>query len=218
MSSALADRISTTLAERIRTGVLPPGARLRQEHVAHEFDASPGPVREAFRRMEAGGLLLARPRRGVVVAPIDAASIVEISDMRAALEPLALCRALPHFTAADLDAARAALDAEAEADGDLVALEDANRAFHRALVAPCAMPRLLRTIDDLHLSASRILLAMWRDLPDWSDRSGAGHEAIMDAVVEGDADVAGLRLAEHIENGRDALTAWIENGEATRQP
>lgn len=218
MSSALANRIFTALAERIRTGALAPGARLRQEHVALEFDASQGPVREAFRRMEAGGLLVARPRRGVVVAPMDRASVVEVSDMRLALEPLALRHALPKVTEADLVAARAALKAEERAQGDLIALEEANRTFHRALIAPCAMPRLLRAVDDLHLSASRILLAMWRDLPDWSARSGAGHEAILTAVLEEDVDAACRCLIEHIQGGRDALLAWIDGHGVQARP
>lgn len=210
MTTAMADRIAHELGERVRLGELSPGARLRQEHVGREFDASPGPVREAFRRMEARGLVESRPRRGVVVTGIDAASTVEVSDMRTALEPLALRHAIPKMTGADLAAVRTAL--QVEAGSDLVALERANRDFHRAILAPCAMPRLMQAIDDLHISASRILLAMWRDLPDWPDRSSGEHEAIFAAIEARDADAAASLLARHIAGGRDALVAWIKNG------
>ncbi len=209
MSSELADRIAEALGDRIRLGEIEAGARLRQEHIAQEFHASPGPVREAFRQMEARGLLISRPRRGVVVASIDAASIVEVSDMRAALEPLALRHAIARLTADDLATAHAAIAAEEKAGENSIALEAANRDFHRALLGPCAMPRLMRTIDDLHIAASRILLAMWRDLPDWPRKSGEDHAQILDAIERHAIDEAAFLLDTHITDGRDALSAWI---------
>lgn len=64
-----AAQIAQTLAERIVSGQLEPGARLRQDHVAEEFGTSHVPVREAFRRLEAQGLAVSEPRRGVRVLP-----------------------------------------------------------------------------------------------------------------------------------------------------
>jgi DNA-binding GntR family transcriptional regulator len=66
----LAVRISRILAERIVAGEIEPGTRLRQDHVAEEFGASHVPVREAFRRLEAQGLAVSEPRRGVRVASL----------------------------------------------------------------------------------------------------------------------------------------------------
>ncbi|MEZ0003460.1 DNA-binding transcriptional MocR family regulator [Sinorhizobium fredii] len=86
----LASRISRALAERIISGALSPGERLRQDHVAEEFGASHVPVREAFRRLEAQGLAVSEPRRGVRVASFDLKEVREVAEMRAALEVLAL--------------------------------------------------------------------------------------------------------------------------------
>ena len=61
----LPDRIAEILARRIVLGELPAGAKIGQDHVAAEFGASHVPVREAFRRLEAQGLLVSLPRRGV---------------------------------------------------------------------------------------------------------------------------------------------------------
>ena len=49
----IATRISRILADRIVSGAIEPGARLRQDHIAAEFGTSHVPVREAFRRLEA---------------------------------------------------------------------------------------------------------------------------------------------------------------------
>ena len=62
-----AAQIARALADRIISGTLEPGARLRQDHVAEEFGASHVPVREAFRLLEAQGLAKNEPRRGVRV-------------------------------------------------------------------------------------------------------------------------------------------------------
>ncbi|MCJ9674875.1 GntR family transcriptional regulator, partial [Neorhizobium sp. SHOUNA12B] len=58
----IASRISRVLADRIVRGELAPGARLRQDHIAEEFETSHVPVREAFRRLEAQGLAISEPR------------------------------------------------------------------------------------------------------------------------------------------------------------
>ncbi|MEQ9246610.1 MAG: GntR family transcriptional regulator, partial [Nitratireductor sp.] len=81
-----AAQIARALADRIISGTLEPGARLRQDHVAEEFGASHVPVREAFRLLEAQGLAKNEPRRGVRVAAFDLNQVREVAEMRAALE------------------------------------------------------------------------------------------------------------------------------------
>src|SRR5690349_23335878 len=99
---SLAGRIARTLADQIISGALAPGSRLRQDHVAGEFGASHVPVREAFRKLEAQGLIESKPRCGVRVTSIDPLVVTEVTEMRAALEGLALQNALPRLAAADL--------------------------------------------------------------------------------------------------------------------
>jgi len=70
---SITGQIARALAQRIVAGVLLPGAPIRQDRVAEEFRASHVPVREAFRKLEAQGLVVSEPRRGVRVAPIDPA-------------------------------------------------------------------------------------------------------------------------------------------------
>jgi GNAT superfamily N-acetyltransferase/DNA-binding transcriptional regulator YhcF (GntR family) len=102
-----------SLAERIIAGMMEPGTKLRQDHIAEEFGASHVPVREAFRRLEAQGLVVSEPRRGVRVAGFSLNEIREVAEMRAALEALALRNAAPHLTRAIPDQAE-----EANREGD----------------------------------------------------------------------------------------------------
>jgi len=205
---SVADTIAETLARRIVLGELRPGQKVGQDAVAAEFQASHVPVREAFRRLEARGLLVGEPRRGVRVAPISPAAVHEVTEMRAALEALALTQGVDRFGAADLAAARHAI-AAGEASRDLIVWEEANRHFHRALTAPCAMPRLMQAIDDLHQAGARFLLATWKDL-DWQPRSSAEHRAITDAMAAGRIEQAATLLRVHILDAGAALIRQIE--------
>ncbi|OLP57034.1 GntR family transcriptional regulator [Rhizobium rhizosphaerae] len=192
----LAMRISRVLAERIIAGALAPGARLRQGPIAEEFGASHMPVREAFRRLESQGLVVSEPRRGVRVAGFSQAEVKEVAEMRAALEVLALRHAAPHLTRAILDAAEEATRAGDHA-GDVEAWEEANRLFHRTLLAPCAMPRLLRTIDDLQAASARFLFSGWR--AEWEAPTDRDHRAILAALRAGNVDLAALVLGRHVQ-------------------
>lgn len=191
----ISSRIAATLAERIIAGVIPPDTRLRQDHIASEFGASHVPVREAFRQLEAQGLATSEPRRGYRVTSFDVAELREVAEMRAALESLALRHAAPRITPILLAAAENATHT-AEHAGNVRQWEVANRAFHRMILAPCEMPRLISAIDDLHDASARFLFAAWRS--DWEARTDHDHRAILAALRRGQVDLACELLSRHV--------------------
>jgi DNA-binding GntR family transcriptional regulator len=192
----IASRISRVLADRIVHGELPAGLRLRQDHIAEEFGTSHVPVREAFRRLEAQGLAISEPRRGVRVASFDLKEVREVAEMRAALEVLALRHAAQHLTPAILDAAEEATR-DGDAAADVQAWEDANRRFHRLILAPCSMSRLLASIDDLHAASARFLFSAWRS--GWEKRTDHDHRAILLALRQGRVEEAASTLERHVQ-------------------
>lgn len=195
-SDTIATRIGKTLAERIISGAIEAGSRLRQDHVAEEFGASHVPVREAFRLLESQGLVVIEPRRGVRVAGFTREEVREVAEMRASLEALALRNAFPHMTKAILDTAEEANRAGDRAR-DVYAWEEANRNFHRIILAPCGMPRLLKAIDDLQTASARFLFSGWR--AEWEAPTDRDHRAILDALRAGQADRAAAVLARHVQ-------------------
>lgn len=189
-------RIARILADRIIAGEIESGTKLRQDHIAAEFQTSHVPVREAFRRLEAQGLAVSEPRRGVRVASFDIREIREVAEMRAALEVLALRHAAPNITRATLEAAeQATLDGDKSRD--VRSWEEANRRFHRLILEPCAMPRLLAAIDDLHAASARFLFATWRS--EWETCTDHDHRAILDALRRSDLGGATAILARHVQ-------------------
>ncbi|WP_339639215.1 GntR family transcriptional regulator [uncultured Sulfitobacter sp.] len=188
-------RIARILTERIVLGEIPPGTRLRQDHIAAELGASHVPVREAFRQLQMQGLAEAIPRRGFRVTKFDLAELREVAEMRASLESLALRHAAPSITSRTLDEAGRAIR-QGEAAENVQEWEKANRQFHRVILTPCQMPRLLRTIDDLHIASARFLFAAWRR--DWETRTDHDHLRILEALRKGQTDLACATLTQHV--------------------
>lgn len=191
----LSERIARSLADRIISGEIPPGTRLRQDHIAAEFGASHVPVREAFRELQIQGLAENQPRRGFSVTGFDIAELREVAEMRASLETLALRHAAPNLNPTIIKEAE-----EVTRHGDSASnvrdWEAANRRFHRLILTPCNMPRLLRSIDDLQTASARFLFAAWRR--DWEARTDHDHRAILRALRERQIDTACAALARHV--------------------
>ena len=151
--------------------------------------------------------MLSEPRRGVRAAPLDPEAVREVVAIRAALEALALREALPKITPDDLAEAARAIEA-GEQNGEVAEWEEANRRFHKAITAPCRMPRLLAAIDDLHRASARYLHATWKRL-DWQPRSEREHRAILEALRAGDGDRAAELLVAHIVEAGRALVRTL---------
>jgi DNA-binding GntR family transcriptional regulator len=188
-------RIARILTERIVLGEIPPGARLRQDHIAAELGASHVPVREAFRQLQMQGLAEAIPRRGFRVTKFDLAELREVAEMRASLETLALRHAAPNITSKILGEAEHAIR-HGDAAENVHDWEKANRQFHRVILSPCQMPRLLRTVDDLHMASARFLFAAWRR--EWETRTDHDHLRILEALRKGQTDLACATLSQHV--------------------
>lgn len=67
------------------------GDRLIAEDIASEIGMSRMPVREAFRRLDAQGLVTLRPNRGAIVGGLDIDELHEVFEMRSALEGGGAC-------------------------------------------------------------------------------------------------------------------------------
>jgi DNA-binding GntR family transcriptional regulator len=83
------DRVVEGLRAGILGGRYVPGQHLIEADLTRDFNVSRGPLREAFRRLSAEGLLQIVPNRGALVRQLSYREIVEIFQIRSGLEPLA---------------------------------------------------------------------------------------------------------------------------------
>ncbi len=189
------DAIADELVVRIVRGDLAPDAKLRQDHVAEEFQVSHVPVREAFLRLVARGLAVSKPNVGVRVAPLDQAAQREVKLMRAALEPLALMHSVPNLTQDEIGRLED-LRLTCDAAENIYDWEASNRAFHLGTMAACGMPRLLEDVGNLQLHGARYMLVQYKDR--WRPRPDADHRALMAAIRMRDVKAAVATVERHL--------------------
>jgi DNA-binding GntR family transcriptional regulator len=197
------------LREAILTGRYAPGTRLVQDDLAAAFGVSRIPLREALRRLEGERLVVINPNRGAIVRPLAPKDVVDLYDLRIALESLALRRAAERFT--DLRESTKARHAQARAaiaSRSLTALFRLDRDFHADLAAASDNPHLVAALGAQWSQIMRVMHAYFQagDYPPdtWED-----HEAIAEAVAHGDAELAVQRLTKHLVDSRDQILATL---------
>jgi len=199
--------IARALRDEIISGALPQGSELRQQQLAERFRVSRMPVREALHRLEAEGLILFNPNKSAKVAPLSAADLQEIYEMRIAAETLALRRALPELSNAQIDRAAGIQERlEAAPVSEFGALNDA---FHRTLYRPCGMPRLLAHIEVLSSAADRYLRVIVASL-DYAPKSHWEHHELLESCRKRDETATLSCLTRHIEEAGQALVEIME--------
>ena len=133
------------------------------EDIAAEIGMSRMPVREAFRRLAADGLVVIRPNRGCIVAGLTLDEIYETFEMRSVLEGLAVRLAMPRIDGERHrrtgPAARPDGTAGASGSGDWVAR---HQEFHDTICAFSGRPKLIRQIAALHVTIEPYL-RIWFD-------------------------------------------------------
>jgi DNA-binding GntR family transcriptional regulator len=196
-----------SVRKAILTGVLAPGARLRQEELADVFGTSRIPVREALRALEYEGLVSSEPHRGFTVTALDADDVEEVYDLRILLEGQAIRLALPLLTDDDLEDLEAlfkAMQAALKPDEQLAARER----FYLRLYSVTGRPRLVGLIMRLRQEVARVL--RWATIL----HSDTIHEQFFDAVRTGDADRAIAQLAAHYRRVAILIRRYIKEAEA----
>lgn len=212
---SLAEKAYGLLRQDIIRGRRAPGERLRIEKLKSIYGIGPTPIREALQKLSIEHLVLAQENRGFSVAPLDLEDFADLNFARVEIEKIALTRSMKlgdsawegQVVAAAYLMTRA--DAQLQADGQGVsdAWEQANAAFHTALVAACDSRWLLMTRRNLQDMCERYRRA--------SIRSGIGHrftgdehQHITEAVLARNTNLACNLIEKHFS---DTLTALSEH-------
>ena len=194
----------------IRDGSIRPGGRLIEAELVARFGVSRTPVRQALTRLEAEGLLVHEPRRGLVVSRPDHQQVVELYAMREVLESTAARFAAQHASTAELRSLERLIGDEA-AIGDPAALSASNLRIH-ALVHRAAHNRfLLRGLAQL--TDTMALLPTMLGEAERAAQSHAEHLAVLGALRARDGDAAEAAMRAHIASAQVHRITWLlENG------
>jgi DNA-binding GntR family transcriptional regulator len=197
----LVERVAETIRVQVISGILAPCQPLRQSALAHRLGVSPTPVREALRELQAEGYVKQHPYRGMVVTQPSVAEIEDLTEMRIALDTIAIRRAIPRLTAADLDDLARILDVR-EGEDDPARVAELLVDYFAVLFRPLRGSYLLDHIE-MMVRRSALYSAMFNRIPPNRRPPTFLFREIIEACRHGDA-VAAARL---MDSGYRAFTA-----------
>jgi DNA-binding GntR family transcriptional regulator len=223
---ALVDRLAADLQQRVLSGAIPSGTRLRQSALAAEFGVSRTPIREALRKLQAGGLVELQPHRGALVRGLSTREIRDAYEVRAELEALAAELAAVRIRHDQLDRLReaqgqfreglartvAAREGESEPDPQQALVWGrANDQFHQVIQEAAGNDVLAATLAHLHRSfprdLSKIVLAESTPL---LRANVLEHEEIVGALERRDTAAARELMRRHVRHAGELVTLRFE--------
>jgi DNA-binding GntR family transcriptional regulator len=199
LSETAADTLAEAIAEFVFSGEFAPGARLDEQQLAQRFSVSRTPVREALRQLATSGLIEIRPRRGAFVTEVSPYQLEELFVAMGELEATCARLAAQSMVPTErrrLQALHERMGELARA-GDAAEFAEANHAFHTMIYAGAHNVVIAEMTGGL-----RRRLAPFRrvqfNLEGRPPRSHAEHDAVVQAIVSGNAERAHAAMLQHV--------------------
>lgn len=204
----LKENVTAILRQWIVDGTLASGTELNQVEIAQQLGVSRGPVREALGQLEQEGLVHSVPYKGVFVTPLTRRYVEELYSVRAALEILAVERAIERMNAEDLAQLHeiiAQMRAAAQA-GQLQQLVELDLAFHEHMVIAADHELLFKLWKQLEVGVLRCLRTR-HQIYTFLDEVVGSHPTIVTALAQRDKMGAVEILREHIRESEEHILA-----------
>ncbi|NMH95736.1 GntR family transcriptional regulator [Pseudonocardia acidicola] len=197
-ATSMASAAYLGLRDLLVTVQIPPGAPISEEQVMRRLGVGRTPVRESIKRLEIERLVAVYPRRGVFATAVHITDVGHLAEVRVQLEGEAAALAAQRATIAQregLRALRRAAENLPTSPADLIAFDTR---VHRAIYRSTGNPYLENTLSQYH----NLMLRIWHLFLDRMPEI-AGHvdefAPVLDAIVQGDADLARRIATRHVD-------------------
>ena len=202
----LADHVLRQVQSAIVKGDIAPGSKISEPELARAYGISRGPLREALHRLEGQKLLVRVPHVGARVVSLTREELGELYQVRESLEGLACRLAAERMDAAQVEELRAVLR-EHERDEAFQAgrgyyLQEGDFDFHYRIVQGCGNGMLIRLLCDELYQLARMYRIQFSASPNRPAQAFAEHHRILDAIAEGDGELAEMLMRRHIRTSR----------------
>ena len=200
------------IRDAIVNGDLELGHPLSERALSEMLHISKTPVREALAQLRLEGLVRIYPRRGACVFSLSAQEVVEICELRQALESAALRYAVERGGEAFRSALAATVEAmrAAKAVGDRKSYLRQDTAFHACFCQHSGNALMAQTYS-LYVGKIAALRTHLSHKPHHVELSFAEHEAMLGAVRRNDVEAALAILDVHIARTRTSYASTIRD-------
>ena len=198
-----AEQVTKEIRRAILSGALRPEQKFSLREIAAQLNVSFIPVREALRALESEGLIiLSRPGRSTMVAPLSAEDLHSIYRLRRQIEPEIAARSCLMLKDKDFKRLGAFIELSADPQMTTDDIYDAHHEFHTDLLRPAATAWDLRTLGVLWHAAERYVRLAFGSLdaqPDEHERRAKAHCTLISEFRARDPRRASQALLDHLE-------------------
>lgn len=204
----LSGRTTAALREAIVKGDIAPGEKLNEPKLAEQFSVSRGPLREAIQRLVAMRLVRHIPHVGATVITLDYQAIMELYDVREALEGKAAALAAENMSDAEIARLRTLLDVHREhyennageymqAEGDFDFHYQIIKGSGNEMLANQLCNELYHLIRMFRFQTSRVKAR--------SNRALIEHGQLIYAIEQRDPQMAEMLMRRHIARAKKSI-------------
>jgi len=215
------EKIVNYLTLTILNGPLSPGERLGEKDLANYFKTSRGPVREALQKLELRGLVCIIPNAGARVAYYTLDDYISIYSARECMEAMASRLAAVSMTATEKSKLRQLVNDHQEQfkvqpeSSYIQARADID--FHHAIIQGSRNPLLYKILCIDLYPLLQFCRRLHRHIPGRGMRALVEHIRILEAIDEGDIELAEIMTRRHIAASRSCVQTIFPT-EAVRHP
>jgi len=204
------EAVMNEIRRAIVLGTLKPGEKLTESRLAAALNVSRPTIREALTQLAQEGLLIQEPYRGLRVADLEPAAIMDIARTRVALDMLAVEEILSDSTGRRLERVRLAwnkLD-QVPLDADPIEAQEAHVAFHRSIWAASENTLFIRLqpVTEAHIT---IVLAHDQATRHNPRRAHHLHKRLAEAIFSRDLDQVHKAMTLHTIDSAKELVAML---------
>lgn len=224
-ATGLAERVYTAVLDDILDGALPAGTHLVQEHLASSLRVSRQPVQQAMALLKADGLVEEIGTRGVRVAALDLGRMQNHYDLRAVLDGYGARRAAARVQSGAVTAAKFKAQAKKILAAGVSAIRRGtvrdqirqDEALHKLIYDASGNSTLEATAEPHWRFLRRAMADVLRHAAPpktiWDQ-----HSEIVEAIVTGDADLAGTLAEAHANVAATSLSDALRLRDARTRP
>lgn len=213
-STTISDRLSTALITAIVKGDIPPGSKISEPDLARTYQVSRGPLREAIRKLEGLHLVNRIPHVGARVVTLELAELLEVYQVREALEGMAARLAAKNMSDKELDELKQLLDLHEKnierSEGKAYFQQEGDFDFHYRIIQGSKNQRLIDLLCGELYHPIRMYRYRSSQTVARPPIALAEHRHITTALAQRDGEFAEMLIRKHISNARKNIEATFQ--------
>ena len=211
--ATLSSQITDTLRGAIVSGEIAPGSKISEPKLANQLQVSRGPLREAIRRLEMMHLVRHVPHEGVRVVTLDRAQVMEIYQVREALEGMAAGLAAQNMSHSQIDELHQLLDVHENyirSNAGRYMQQEGDFDFHYKFIQASGNQLLIQQLCGELYHLIRMFRNQGSQASGHSETALQDHKQLVYAIERRDPQLAELTVRHHIARARERISQRMQ--------